>query len=173
MNFNNLPFHDIYEDHLFFIYPFIKYNENHLFGSFNSPNDNILSKLTNISSTSSTSKVYIYRDLEYHLINTNINVIHNKIIHTNIYQDMLIKIEKHEPLNNDSFPKLNKYHDEYEKNVITYNFGSVTLNLVKITKELKTFKYIEITFIYKKNILHTIIKDLDYINQLFNNQLNQ
>jgi len=171
MNFDKLTFHDSYENHTFIIYPFIKYNKNQLFGSITIPDnkwDGILKRLSKSTNISSNSKIYIYRDLEYHLINSNINVLHNKIIHTEIQDDMLIKIEKHERLNNDCFPKLNKYHDEYEKKVLTYNFGNVLLNLVIIAKELKIFKHIEIKFQYKKDILKAIIKDLSDIRKILN-----
>lgn len=170
---NQIPFDNIYKDHIFVIYPFITKYEG--YGSITVSEDkfNILTnKLSKTESNSIKSKVYIYRDLEYHTFdnqNDNQNddfVIHKKIVHTCTDNNFLLTISKCEILDNNSFPKLNKYHDEYTKIIKTYKFGNITLDIVTANEK---YNYIEITFRYNFNLnLNVIKKDLKYIDELLN-----
>ena len=169
MNFDDIPFDETYDNCTFVIYPAIKYNKKdqqngEMFGSIISSDSEwktISEKLSGSKSSVSDAKVYIYRDLEYHISNSNTSVIHKKTVYANIHENYLLKIENQEILDDNAFPKLNVYHDEYEKKTVTYKFGTIDLNLItKTTKDSKQYKYIEITFHYKNNQKATIIKDL-------------
>jgi len=134
--------------------------------------DKIMEKLSKSKCTTTSVKVYIYRDLEYNVLNYDPEncsenyVIHKKNVDTIVEDDFMICISKHETMDSDSFPKLNIYHDEYEKITKTYKFGTINFNLITITKPEKTINYIEITFQYKSNHSEMIIKDLTYVNNI-------
>jgi len=185
IDFSNIPLTDTYNDHIFVIYPFIESEGNSIntnFGSILATKDvwDHLSKLLSGSKCcTSINKVYIYRDLEYCLnscvgnhddLDLLVSVTHKKISHVDLRKKYLLIISAHELLDNDSFPKLNSYNDEYEKTVREYKFGTVSLNLVTIKKNNHEYNHIEITFQYKKHMSKTIIKDLDYVKAILNKQ---
>lgn len=179
MNFSTIPFEDKYYNHIFIIHPFIKKTDNcETFGSIITPKnkwDQIIKLLSKSKYTLLTNKIYIYRDLEYSIrvshsdeYNNLSTVIHKKTCHTDIQNEYLLAIYKYELLDDESFPKFNRYHDEYEKIERKYTFGTVDMNLVTIKKNDHTneYNYIELSFVYKKKIANRIPNDLEYIKQL-------
>lgn len=173
--FPKLPFIDDYINHTFTIYPFITKENNALFGTIivdNKKWQSLLRLLSKSKHTNNMTKIYIYRDLEYNINdfeNCDKNfVIHKPIRYVDICQEYLLIVSENKILDNDSFPKLNIYHDEYEKNIKTYKFGMINLNFVTIKKNNKGYNYIEITFQYIKNKFDIILKDLEYVQNLLN-----
>ena len=154
--------------HYFQIIPFVKFTYV-VGGNINVDKsiwDKIIEKLDKSKFIERGFKTYIYRDLEMNIISDNETDYTNILQKTQIavYFDtvinMLTLVTKNTVLDNDSFPKLNQYHNESEKNIKSYKFGSVTLNL--ITEDLKN-NYFEILFQYKEEIMNKILKDLLYV----------
>jgi hypothetical protein len=175
MNLSDIPLSESYHNCIFIIYPFVKYDTScESFGSIGSDNDwvTISNKLSNLKGVSTNEKICIYRDLEYHISDNNVHlVLHRNNIYAGLHGNNLIKIEKLDALSNDSFPKLNYYHDEYEKKITTYKFGSIDLNLVTIMKSSMSYKHIEITFHYTKKMTDVIKKDIRLLEKHFNNNV--
>lgn len=169
---------DKYSGCTYTIYPFISdvcKNKELSYGCIETSVDKwnqITLKLSKSRYTIIREKIYVYRDLEYHTYNSdNINniVIHKKIKNVKIDDRCLLIISDDDILDSDHFPKLNSYHDEYEKITKSYKFGLLCMNLITI-KNSREYHYIELIFQYKTNMSNTILKDLKYIT---NNVLNE
>lgn len=162
-----------FDDYIFTIYPFITNvindNDNLFVGSIIAPEKkwtSLMKLLSKSKYVTYTTKIYIFKDLEYNLIDQNKDfVVHKKIFDAKILDDSLLIISKHDILDIDSFPKLNVYHDEFEKISKIYKFGTISLNLITVKKNDQHDKsYIEILFQYKKGTSDKILKDLNYVN---------
>jgi hypothetical protein len=146
-------------NHTFRINPYII--NNNKYGKIHIDSDivnNIKNKLKNKQHKNINKTIHIYRNLYYNLeMNT---VIQKNIIDVINSKFGLIVISKDKKLDNDSFPLINKYHNETNMNILSYKFNYVTLSIIN---ELDKFYYIEIQFKYNNHSISKIIDDLNFI----------
>ena len=159
----DIDFNNKFDNHIYTIYPHTMKNNLISQDKWKS----LLHNLNKFKYTTYETKNYIYRDFEYSVDNYgNHNVIQKIIMHVNHHTDnkhnFLLIISKHKQLDLDSFPKLNVYHDEYNKIMRSYKFGKINLNLITCNQN----NYIEITFQYNKNLIDIIKKDLEYVTKI-------
>ena len=156
---------DKYTNYDFTIYPFTSNDGLKSVGSIIPPLDQwnrIELKLSKSKCCSVKKSVYIYHDIELHISEEENKVFQRNVKHYEICKNFLVIISDDLILDMDSFPKINKYDNEYSINMKTYKFGSISLSLVKS----ENGNYIEIKFkLDSKNSLN-LINDINYINKL-------
>jgi hypothetical protein len=180
-----LHFNDTNDGCTFELHPFI-HEYNSASGSISVLKDKwdeLLIKLNRSKNTVLTYKVYAYRDLEYSVVdhdqdqstvdtasNLDSQIVHKRSVYAGVHDRQLLTIFRGTLVDNDSFPKLSVYHDEYTREVRGYRFGSVCLNFIAVDKPAapSKYNYIVVSFQYKKNLKESIIKDLKYINKVIN-----
>ncbi|AYV84239.1 MAG: hypothetical protein Hyperionvirus20_17 [Hyperionvirus sp.] len=123
--------------------------------------DRVVKKLAKSKCVEKEVKSYVYRDLEMSLEGNDNDyvVVHRNIVHVSGDDKHLLVIVNEKIVDNESFPKLNEYHEEVEKRIKLYRFGSVSLSLV--TGEGGSS--VEMRFQYREKNLENIMKDLTFV----------